>query len=168
MGAPLDNGQKAKICMLAREAWEEEGRPGDPQEWRHQEQARACGHGSLRACGQEHYLLLKGHFLSLLGREDAAFRALVRHGTEDRRVALHKLREACRDAGVTYPDYPAAIARNKHKRALDDCDEKVLWQLVFTVRRKMQRARIKAGKSKARWAGKKSFEARFARGEVSG
>lgn len=168
MGAPLDNGQKAKICMLAREAWEHEGRPGDPQEWRHQEQARACGHGSLRACGQEHYLLLKGHFLSLLGRDEAAFKVLVRHGTEDRRSALYHLQKACRAAGKPYPSHPAALARRIHNVALDEASEKVIWFLVFTIRKRHQKERITSGKAKTRWAGKKSFEARFARGEVAG
>ncbi len=168
MGAPLDNGQKAKICILAREAWEHEGRPGDPQEWRRQEQARACGHGSLRACGQEHYLLLKGHFFALLGREDAAFKALVRHGTEGRRVALWNLQKACRDAGQPYPAYAASLAKKIHRVTLDEASDRVLWFLVFTLRKRSQGKRIKAGVARPRWAGKKSFAARFARGEVAG
>jgi hypothetical protein len=165
---PLTKEQKARICILAREAWERVGRPGDITEWRREQQARACGTSSLRACTQLDYLRLRGHFLSLKGQEGAAFRDLVKAGTEGWRIADYKLREACGEAGVAYPEYPEALARKIHGVGLGEAGEKVLWQLVFTVRKRMQRARIAAGEAVPRFAGRASMDARMARAEVAG
>lgn len=137
-GGPLTNGQKARICILAREAWEAECRPGDFGDWRHEQQARACGHGSLLACAQADYLLLTAHFKNLLGRSGAAFRDLMRHGTEGKRLAVHKLRAACDQYGFAYPDYPAAICRRQYRCSIEDASERQAWNLFITVRSRGQ------------------------------
>lgn len=142
-GGPLDNLQKARICMLAREAWEKDGRPGDHTDWRHDEQAKACGHGSLLACTQADYLLLRAHFKNLLGHSDAAFRDLIKHGTQDKQLALFKLRGACAEFAIQFPSYPAAICRRQYKCALDEASATQIWNLFITVRSRGQ-ARRKA------------------------
>ena len=132
-GTPIGNGQKARLCILARRAWERAGAPGDPDEWRRGQQAAACGKPSLRLATQNDYLLIRARFLDLLGESGAAFEDLVRQQSEGRRLAWNKLETACKERGLALA-YPDAICRKEYKRGLEDADEKQLWRLVYTVR----------------------------------
>lgn len=84
-GAPLSNKQKAVIAQTARQAWDIQVRAGFTDgltydEWRHAEQAKACGTSSLRAATNNHYRPLMAHFLTLAGKDVPAFRLYVKTG----------------------------------------------------------------------------------------
>lgn len=141
----LDNGQKAEIAMLARQAYEAwDGREAfercNPNltatecfaAWRHVEQGKACGVQSLRACTQDEFLKLRAHFRALLGQDAAAVRDLLRHQEEPRIRARWKLQRALQERGLD-ESYAAAICRRQFKCALGDASEKQLWNLYFTI-----------------------------------
>lgn len=137
-GAPLDDGQKAHICILAREAFEHvHGRPPSSQaefdHWRRAEQERACGVSSLRAATQAEYKSIEARFLKIKGEAKAASRAAARAATEPARLAMFKLRDALRERGLD-ESYAAAICRKQFKRSLSEASERQLWCLVYTVR----------------------------------
>ena len=148
--APLSNEQKAALCIRAREAFiRVHGRdPHDGAEletWRRGEQEKATGKPSLTLCTQADYLPLLGKFADLAGESGVAMNAHVRSATSERRLAMHKLREACAQAGLAL-SYPAAICRTQNKCALEDATAKQLWRLVFTVRnRAAKKARQVSG-----------------------
>lgn len=147
----LSRQQKAKVCQLARAAWEARPDVREPlleanlrrgmtateiyAAWRHVEQGRAVGRQSLTKCtSEEDFLRLCAHFRSMIpGQGQIAARTLARHAAEPRLVAMHKLREACQRAGLEL-SYPAAICRTQYRCTLAEASEKQLWRLVFTVR----------------------------------
>ncbi|MCX6901709.1 MAG: hypothetical protein NT105_23770 [Verrucomicrobia bacterium] len=136
--APLENGQKAHLCILAREAFEEVyGRPaasqGELDDWRHTQQMFACGYTSLRGATQREYKLIEGRFLMLKGNAAAARRAEERVATEPIRLAMFKLRESLRERGL-HESYAAAICRRQFKCSLAEATERQVWCLVYTVR----------------------------------
>lgn len=141
--APLSNGQKAHICMLARELYPDESQvPFD--EWRRSEQLRAVGIASLRAAQNQHYLQIVAHFEDLLGRSGSAFRRVFKAQTEPRLAALHHLYAECAKAQDVLPkaiEYARGFLRNRRHVALEDADAKALWHAVFTVRSKAQALR---------------------------
>ena len=145
--APLTNEQKRELVLLARSAWAFIGRPLDFDTWRHQQVAQVCERHGLREARQEEYLLLRAHFLGMLGQQRMAQRDLVLAAVEPRRVALHKLEQefaAVTDVIDRPQEYVEAIARARFKIGLDDCGEKQLWVLLFDLRRNAQRRRKKA------------------------
>lgn len=130
---PLDNGQKARLCILAREAFALQFTDADFTDWRREEQFKAVGKLSLRDCTQADYKRLEARFLRLGGEEGDAMRAETRAGTEDKRLAFYKLEEACTGAGLAM-SYAAAICRNQFKCGLNEATAKQLWNLMFTIR----------------------------------
>jgi hypothetical protein len=136
--APLDDGQKAHLCILARETFETvHGRPphnlAEFNAWRYEQAVEACGVASLRVATQREYKLIEGRLLMLKGNAAAAQRAEERAATEPRRLAMFKLREALAERGL-HESYAAAICGRQFKRPLAEATEKQLWCLVYTVR----------------------------------
>ncbi len=137
--APLDNGQKARLCILAREAFDtlvERGameRGANFEAWRHEQQLEACGLSSLRAATQRHYALVVGHLKGLLGDVAAAARAIERAQTEPRRLAMFKLKEALGERDLP-ESYAAGICWRQFKRPLSEASDRQVWCLVYTVR----------------------------------
>ena len=134
---PLSNEQKARICILAREAADVMGvkivSAAHLREWRMEQQFKAVGKQSLTECLQDDYLPLTAHFLNLAGKSVSAMNAHLKHGTEDKRIAFFKLQEICEERGISMA-YAGAICRNAHKCTLNDATARQLWQLVFTVK----------------------------------
>ena len=156
--APLNNRQKARICILARQAYERqrsevsdqmsENRPPLAEKlfccWRRQQQNAAVGKSHLTDCRNADYLTLKAHFLDLAGETVAAFRNHLRAGTEPRAWALARLRKECQAAADVLPgawDYAAGFLRNKRGLSIDDCSERDLWHAIFLVRRRAAQLR---------------------------
>jgi hypothetical protein len=155
-GAPLSKDQKKNVVMAAAEAWENEGRPHyDPDAferrdplalspaealelWRHEEQHTACGKKHLTACTQRDYAALMAHFSRLAGRLDTSDAWAERAATNGHRQAMAKLQrtfEEVRSAIDRPTDYALAIARRQFKvTALEDCTERQLWSLAYTLR----------------------------------
>ena len=90
-GNLLSRDQKAALCQLARKAFDHQDAlglvdvPGDSDSarlaaWRRAEQVSAVGIPSLTECRNSHYRTLRGHFNTLLGREDKGFSDYVRTG----------------------------------------------------------------------------------------
>jgi hypothetical protein len=141
LSSPLDRGQKAALCILARQAFDAVRPGGEFDAWRHEQTLKACGKLSLRCATQADYAAIKAHLLSLLGHTGRAFNSALRSQTEPRRQALHKLRGECRSQGVAL-DYAIAIARSKfHQPDLELLSPSQIWQLVFSVRRRGQKNR---------------------------
>lgn len=135
---PLSGRQKARLCILAREAFEKvQGRgphsAAELEQFRHEQIRRAVNRNGLRDCGQNDYLPLKAHFLDLTGESGEALNAHLAHGGEERRLAQHKLAAMCAERGVTL-GYAAAICRAQFKCALDDASPAQLWKLFFTLK----------------------------------
>jgi hypothetical protein len=144
--SPLSNRQKAEIGIAAHRAWlacperaallacnGEMSATAVETAWRHVEQGRAVGIQSLRACTQEHYGRLLGHFRALAGDAAGAARTLARDADNDRRIARWKLDQALRERGLA-ASYAGAICRAQFKCALAEASEKQLWKLLYTVR----------------------------------
>ena len=136
--APLDDGQKAHLCILAREAFEKvHGQPPSSQAeldaWRRAEQGRACGVTSLRAATQRDYKQIESRMLALKGNAKAAVRSAERAMTEGVRLAMFKLQEALAERGL-HESYAASICRRQFKRSISEASERQVWCLVYTVR----------------------------------
>lgn len=156
--SPLSNRQKmivARLARLAYGAWP--GRAEFEQlnaelpasarfnAWRRVEQGKACGTQSLRECTQRDYGRLKAHFEALAGQDRRATGTLARDRDNDRRVALHKLREALAERDL--PDaYAAAICRRQYRCALEEAGAKQLWRLLYTVRNRRPAVAAPAGR----------------------
>jgi hypothetical protein len=168
--APLSKEQKKNVVMAAAEAWaKDDGRPhydpdafeardplalspGEALElWRHEEQQKACGRKHLTACTQRDYALLMAHFARLCERVNTANAWAERAATNGHRQAMAKLQrtfEEVRSAIDRPVDYALAIARRQFKvTALEDCTERQLWSLVYTLR---NRASARRGTRRAR------------------
>jgi hypothetical protein len=152
--APLTKGQKATLCILAREAFDQEQPGEDYEAWRHEQTRLACGISSLRAVQQQHYAGIKAHFLNLMGRTGEAFRQALRHETNDKRQAVAKLHVECVAAQDVIPramDYARGFLRSARNVTLDEASPSQVWNAIFTVRRKAQleRKKIRGGVSVA-------------------
>jgi hypothetical protein len=147
-GGLLDNMQKARICILARSAFERLGSGGVPPsnyaDWRREEQFKAVGKLSLRHCLQSDYLSLVAHFQALAGDTDRAFNTHLRDSLQEKEIARYKLEEACEERGLNL-SYPGVICRRQFKCELDQANAKQLWNLVFTVK---NRRRVAADEKK--------------------
>jgi hypothetical protein len=145
-GALLDKGQKAHLCILAREAFERVfGRAPHGQHefdtWRRQQQERACGLVSLTDADQRHWPALQACFLDLTGESGRAFAVLMAPDLKAQRVALAALERNCLKMGLAFPAYPSAICRTQYKCALGEASPKQLWRLTFTVRNRGKTAK---------------------------
>lgn len=137
LGGPLSNTQKAELCIRARDAWEALRRQRPElveglDDFRHAQVMHAVGKPGLTACTQDDFLPVRARFLELNGQSGAALNAHLAHGTEPKRVAMHKLNEALARAGLPLA-YAAAIAKRQHKVTLDDLTVKQIWNLTFTI-----------------------------------
>lgn len=146
MAAPLTNGQKRYLSQLSDRAFNRaaaiargEGQSPDIStraraQYRHDQVVAACGKIGLRCCSQDDYKLVEAHFLALVGEHGRAFNSFVRATTESRRVAEHKIIEACNEFGFKL-SYADSICRQQNNGlGLDDVTEKKLWQIFYTVR----------------------------------
>ena len=137
LAGPLSNEQKASICILAKTAADAVGvsfiNTAHAREWRQEQQYKAVGKQSLTECVQDDFLPIRAHFLNLAGQSAVAMNMHLKHDTEPKRIAMHKLTEACARAGKPLA-YAAAICRSKNKCALDEANVKQIWQLVFTIK----------------------------------
>lgn len=146
MPAPLSNIQKRDISIAARrayEAWDgreayeainsESSRTECFEAWRHVEARKAVGIESLREMTQAHFNRVLAHFEQLAGDVAGAARRRGRDQDNDRRIALHKLKEACQAADVGL-SYAATLCRTQYRCALDEATTKQLWNLFYTVR----------------------------------
>jgi len=140
LGGPLSNDQKARLCILAKDAYLlQPGASRCPDAatldaFRHAEVAHATGKPGLTACTQDDWNLLHAHFLALTGETGQAFNAAVKHGTEPKRIAEFKLNQALQKAGLPPAD-AAKICRSKYKCALEDATAPQLWKLTFDINR---------------------------------
>lgn len=149
--APLNSDQKRRLMAAARKAYDAVGRAGGQEftEWRREQQLQACGVESLTQARQHHFKLLQGHWDQLNGRPVEAFRMFVGqgNGSQDRELALAKLRHTCRAAAAdprqVFADeaaavgYAAGFLRNKRKTTLETACATDLWHAVITLKRKM-------------------------------
>jgi hypothetical protein len=146
---PLDNGQKAALCILAREAYEHRfGVIVDEkafEAWRHEQQLAACGCDSLRFAGQEHYRPLLAHFLNLKGESGRAFDVIRQQQTREIELAKAKLRKALAASGKAWA-YAEAICKNQNRGlTIDELkSHKPIWRLVFTILNRANSAKRKA------------------------
>ena len=146
---PLDNADKARLCMKAREAFEHvHGRQpasqGELNAWRREEQRRAVGQTSLLSATKKEYCAIMAHWWDLLGRPDIAFSLLLRWQTEAGRLAMHKLKAACIERGLKL-EYAEKICRCKFKCALADASPKQIWSVFFDVRKRRDTIAAPAG-----------------------
>jgi len=151
--APLNNRQKARICILAQQAFHKTAQPeASPylfKNWRHREQIKAVGKEHLTDCRNADYLPLKAHFQDLAGDPVAAFRNHLRAAMEPRAWALAKLRKECflaADVFLTEKNawnYASGFLQNKRGLSIEDCSERDLWHAVFLVRRRAVQLRKK-------------------------
>lgn len=152
MPASLSNQQKRDISIAARRAYtgwpereafeainSEMSRTDCFEAWRRVEQGKAVGIQSLREMTQAHFNRVLAHFEELAGDAAGAARRRGRDQDNGRRIALHKLKEACQaaDVGLTYA---ATICRTQYRCGLDEATEKQLWNLFYTVRNRRKAA----------------------------
>lgn len=137
--SPLTNDQKRTLACLARDAYraalaDSDGAlVEDEATWRHNQTIAAVNKHGLRCCDQGDYAALMGHFLHLIGREDAALYWHLRAQSEPRRQAEVVLRRelAKRNLQVNYAE---TICINMFKCALVSASAAQLWKLSFTIR----------------------------------
>lgn len=96
---PLSNDQKAILCILAREAFDlslgrfaiDDGTNYD--DWRREQQLKACGVASLTKADQSHFLYLRGHWFVIIGNLESAFQDFLRAGEQNEaaRQMKHRL-----------------------------------------------------------------------------
>jgi len=145
MAAPLTNRQKAYLAMLAKEAFDKCGARSAcgagplavslaEEKFRHSEVARACGREGLRCCSQDHYGLVKSHFLGLLGREGGAVQAYVRQASNGLRVIAWKIVERCREYNIPLAKADGICRQMTHGRGLQEVEEtRTLWNVYFKL-----------------------------------
>ena len=143
---PLSNEQKARICILAKDAYALQFTDEKLEDWRRNQQFICTGKASLVDCVQADYLPLCGHFQRLGGEEGDATRTENHALTEDHRVAMHKLRSECAARGLAMA-YPAAICRRQHRCELEQATPRQVWCLVFTVRNRRSAGKAERLKS---------------------
>ncbi len=172
---PLTNDQKARLSILAKEAWSiaqargaiEDGVKFDA--WRYTQQLEACGVASLRDANQAHFLPLRGKWFTIIGNLELAFYDLLNAGEQNEKARQMKWRligfvavladgiraEKARiqimidepQAAKEAWSYTLALATDKGRgRRLESFGPDELEQLCHTV---INRANAKLGKGKA-------------------
>jgi hypothetical protein len=138
---PLSRKQKVVLVSLAREAWIKQGQSREFDAWRREQVRAACGRYGLTEAGNDDFLPIKRHFLSLTDRAAEEFETALREDGEMRRRHLHNLKVALGEDGLTQ-GYAESISRNKFGYGTKDCTDAQLLQLVMTVRARVaQKAR---------------------------
>lgn len=95
---PLTNDQKARLSILAKEAWAiaqgrgavEDGVKFD--DWRYTQQIEACGVASLRDANQSHFLNIRGKWFTIIGNLERAFYDLLTAGDQNEKTRQMKWR----------------------------------------------------------------------------
>ncbi len=131
---PLSNEQKARLCILAREAAASQNlslKTKDLAAFRQALSIQACGRRISEAT-QSNWADLKSAFQDAAGNAAGAFRTQIREGDNKRRVAMHKLTEALK-AKELNPSYAASICRAQFKCPLEEATAKQIWCLYFTL-----------------------------------
>lgn len=141
----LTSAQRQALARLARRAWSDVRERGATTEdfdtWRHDQVQQVTGQPGLRACTQQHFRRLRGHFLHLLGHDAAALNDIVASETEGPRQTLFILFRELQRARL-HQNYASAIARNRfHNPNLDELSENQLWMLIYTVRNRSRSAK---------------------------
>ena len=117
------------------------------EDWRHEENFKACHKTHLRTATQADWSLLCGHYLRMLGRTGEARATETRGACGSHAVARHKLREAIAEAAPALGNaagYAAAIARRQYGTAdVTALSARQCWSLVYTLR---NRSKAKARK----------------------
>lgn len=125
--------QKRRLVLLARRAFNKQGRPGgDFDTWRREIALRACGL-RISEADQRDWAALKAAYLDAAGDSGRAFETLMREDDNKRRIAMHKLVRACTERGLPLA-YPEAICRRQYRCCLGEASAPQLWRLVFTVK----------------------------------
>ena len=143
VGGPLERNDKARICILAREAFDKADTDLDFETWRRHEQFLAVTGAnplldrtsrlSLRDCTKRDLLKLVAHFQNLAGEPGRAVNTHLRAVVQDNALAMRKLEMECAARGIKI-SYPAKICAKQYKCALEEASPNQLWRLVFTVR----------------------------------
>lgn len=128
---PLTREQKARLSILARDAFAKSG-SGNADSWRREVAIRACGR-RISEAAQRDYLPLKAAFQDLAGESGRALETLLRAESEPQRVAMHRLTQECGKRGLRLA-YPEAICRRQYHCALSEATPRQLWNLLYTVR----------------------------------
>ena len=129
---PLSREQKARLSILARQAYAHQGVQGmTVDEWRREVSERACG-CRISEATQRNWADLKSAFEDLCGQVEKAFRTQLREGDNKRRVALWKLTQALAAKGLE-TSYAGKICRIQFKCALEEASAKQLWCLFYTI-----------------------------------
>lgn len=155
----LNPKQKAALAAAASMAYRLAGRHSGMScdEWRHDQVLQVTGKAGLRECSQGDYKKLAGHFARLQGDQVKAFRAFVGAGggTQDRELALAKLRHAEREADKTgllpvpAEQYVGGFFKNR-KTTRDYASATVVVHAMFTLQRRLSQLRGKARKQEVR------------------
>lgn len=129
---PLTVKQKARLSILARQAFEVQKVQGMAvKEWRHEIAIQVCGF-RISEAANDHYSDLKSAFQDLAGNPEKAFKTQLRAVDNKRRVAMHKLLQACKSGGL-HESYAASICHAQFKVPLTEASGKQLWCLFFTI-----------------------------------
>lgn len=116
--------------------------------WRANEQRKATGHESMTTMGQGQYLTMKAHwelYRDTAGgtKSDCALRTqtvktMADQATEEIRRARWLIQRECEEAGVAYPKYPDAIAKDQFRVRLEEATLKQTWCLLYTCRNRLK------------------------------
>lgn len=129
---PLSRLQKARLAILAREAFDHLNVQGmSLADWRHEVALRVCGKRISEAT-QSDWADLNSELLDLAGRHEKAFAGQLRAVDNKRRVALHKLTTAIKERGL-HVSYAESICLAQFKVPLAEATAKNLWCLFYTV-----------------------------------
>lgn len=134
----LDKGQKARLAILARQAFDrlgaEDRASQTPDQYRRAQVAVACGKAGLRLCSQIDYRRVEGHFLNLINETGKALNALMRAETEERRQWYWKIIMRTKQYGIT-KEKADGICRQmtRGKYSLDDADLRTLRNVYFKL-----------------------------------
>ena len=135
----LSNEQKARLSILAREAYQHQKVQGMTlEEWRHEIGIGVCGVRISEAVN-DHWAALKRTFLDLAGKHGQAYKSALREGDNKRRVAMHKLTGALAAKGL-HISYAASICMTQFKCGLEEASAKQLWCLFYTVTNRRKNA----------------------------
>jgi len=172
---PLSNQQKARLSILAKQAWmlaQKRGAIEDGvtfDQWRYDQQKEACSVASLRDADQSHFLPLRGKWFVILGNLELAFYdmlnagdlpektrqmkwrligfvAILADGIQAEKARIKVMVEADQAAKEAW-NYTLALAKDKYSgRRVESLGPDELQQLCHTV---VNRANAKLGKGSA-------------------
>ncbi len=133
---PLDNTAKWRLSDLAERAFDLLKSRGllvgeDLKGYRGRIAVAACGRRISQACIGDR-MKIQAAFLHEMDRDEEASRCVVKAKATAKDIALHKLRELCREK--QYPiNYGESIAWRVYKRTLAQLTAKETWKVFFTI-----------------------------------